>query len=130
MPLRACQCPPQNTFKRLSVEVCERAKPQNALNTLGGVGSAKPPQHPRLDLSNDLPGEFSFTQPSRNRYFCFVPDLFDSVQLASFKAKLQSAVPRLATSNIFVGTSSRKPKAHATELRFHFRSNDTAACIL
>ena len=34
--------------------------------------------------------------------------LFDSVQPASFKSKLQSAVQRLAASNIFVGTSSWK----------------------
>jgi hypothetical protein len=39
-------------------------------------------------------------------------DLFPDAQ-TSFKTNLQSAVQRLATNNIFIGTSSWKPKAHA-----------------
>ena len=35
-------------------------------------------------------------------------DLFDPVQPPSFKSKLQSAIQRLAASNIFIGTSSWK----------------------
>lgn len=35
-------------------------------------------------------------------------DLFDSIQPASSRSKLQSAVQHLASSNIFIGTSSWK----------------------
>ena len=54
-----------------------------------------------------------------------MPDLFDSVQPASFKSKLQSAVQRLATSNIFIGTSSWKYSGWTgliyDEQRYHYR---------
>lgn len=52
-------------------------------------------------------------------------DLFDSVQPDSFKSKLQSAVQRLASSNIFIGTSSWKYEGRCgliyDELCYHYR---------
>ena len=54
-----------------------------------------------------------------------MPDLFDSVQPASFKSRLQSAVQRLASSNIFVGTSSWKYEGWCGQIydeqRYHYR---------
>ena len=54
-----------------------------------------------------------------------MPDLFDSVQPASFKSKLQSTVQRLATSNIFIGTSSWKYPGWTGQIydeqRYHYR---------
>ena len=51
--------------------------------------------------------------------------LFDSAQPASFKTRLQSAVQRLAASNIFVGTSSWKYAGWTGQIydeqRYHYR---------
>ncbi len=51
-------------------------------------------------------------------------DLFPDAQ-NSFKSKLQSAVPRLASSNIFIGTSSWKYEGWCgliyDEQRYHYR---------
>lgn len=54
-----------------------------------------------------------------------MPDLFDFVQPASFKSKLQSAVHSLAASNIFIGTSSWKYSGWTGQIydeqRYHYR---------
>jgi len=54
-----------------------------------------------------------------------VPDLFDFVQPASFKSKLQSTVQRLAASSVFVGTSSWKYSGWTGQIydeqRYHYR---------
>ena len=54
-----------------------------------------------------------------------MPDLFDFVQPANFRSKLQSAVQRLASSNIFVGTSSWKYSGWTGQIydeqRYHYR---------
>ena len=54
-----------------------------------------------------------------------MPDLFAADPTTGFKAKLQSAVQRLASSNVFVGTSSWKYSGWTGEIydeqRSHYR---------